>query len=80
MSSHWLHNATHRAPKQATSDKKDVKIDDKDVKLLREQTGCSEEKAIEALKANDGDLINASECSVGCGVQARKRRQTRTEC
>jgi len=38
---------------------KDVKIDPKDIKLLREQTGCSEEKAVEALKEADGDLINA---------------------
>jgi NACalpha-BTF3-like transcription factor len=54
-----------RAPKASESGK-DVKIDPKDVKLLREQTGCSEEKAVEALKAADGDLINASEWSFWC--------------
>ncbi|ORY34575.1 NAC domain-domain-containing protein [Naematelia encephala] len=37
----------------------DVKIDDDDVKLIVAQTGCTEEKAREALKAENGDLINA---------------------
>jgi nascent polypeptide-associated complex subunit alpha len=39
----------------------DAKVDDDDVKLVVAQTGCSEEKAREALKAENGDLINASE-------------------
>jgi len=39
----------------------DVKVEEDDVKLVVAQTGCSEEKAREALKAENGDLINASE-------------------
>ncbi len=52
-----------RAPKLSEANK-DAKVDPKDVKLLREQTGCSEEKAIAALQAADGDLINASELTL----------------
>ncbi|KAK4689875.1 nascent polypeptide-associated complex subunit alpha, partial [Tremellales sp. Uapishka_1] len=40
----------------------DAKVDDEDVKLVVAQTGCTEEKAREALKEEKGDLINASEC------------------
>jgi len=39
----------------------DVKVEEDDVKLVVAQTGCTEEKAREALKAENGDLINASE-------------------
>jgi hypothetical protein len=39
----------------------DGKVDEEDVKLVVAQTGCSEEKAREALKEEKGDLINASE-------------------
>ncbi|WVQ95872.1 nascent polypeptide-associated complex subunit alpha [Kwoniella sp. CBS 9459] len=39
----------------------DVKISDEDVNLVVAQTGCTEDKAREALKAEKGDLINASE-------------------
>ncbi len=39
----------------------DKQVDDDDVKLVVAQTGCTEEKAREALKAENGDLINASE-------------------
>ena len=39
----------------------DIKVEEEDVKLVVAQTGCSEEKAREALKAENGDLINASE-------------------
>jgi hypothetical protein len=39
----------------------DFKIDEEDVKLVVAQTGCTEEKAREALEAQKGDLINASE-------------------
>jgi NACalpha-BTF3-like transcription factor len=49
-------------PPAASGD--DVKIDEEDVKLVVAQTGCTEEKAKEALKAENGDLINASE--FGC--------------
>ncbi|OCF34406.1 nascent polypeptide-associated complex subunit alpha [Kwoniella heveanensis BCC8398] len=38
----------------------DVKISDEDVNLVVAQTGCTEEKAREALKAEKGDLINAN--------------------
>lgn len=38
------------------------KVEDEDVKLVVAQTGCTEEKAREALTAENGDLINASEC------------------
>ncbi len=51
-------------PTPAT-DGADVKVDDDDVKLVVAQTGCTEEKAREALKAEKGDLINASESSFG---------------
>lgn len=46
-------------------------VTDEDVQLLIAQTGCTEEKAREALKEENGDLINASEfscCVVGGGV------------
>jgi NACalpha-BTF3-like transcription factor len=36
-------------------------VEDEDVKLVVAQTGCTEEAAKEALKAENGDLINASE-------------------
>jgi nascent polypeptide-associated complex subunit alpha len=36
-------------------------VSDDDVKLVVAQTGCTEEKAREALQAENGDLINASE-------------------
>jgi len=36
-------------------------VQDEDVKLVVAQTGCTEEAAREALKAENGDLINASE-------------------
>jgi hypothetical protein len=39
----------------------DVTVSEDDVKLVMAQTDCSEEKAREALKAENGDLINASE-------------------
>ncbi|RSH81008.1 GAL4 enhancer protein [Apiotrichum porosum] len=35
------------------------KVEDEDVKLVVAQTGCTEEKAREALTAENGDLINA---------------------
>ena len=38
----------------------DVKVDEDDVKLVVAQTGCTEDKAREALRAENGDLINAS--------------------
>lgn len=38
-----------------------MKVEEDDVKLVVAQTGCSEEKARDALKAENGDLINASE-------------------
>ncbi|OCF73372.1 nascent polypeptide-associated complex subunit alpha [Kwoniella mangroviensis CBS 8886] len=44
-----------------TGEDGDVKISDEDVNLVVAQTGCTEEKAKEALKAEKGDLINASE-------------------
>lgn len=39
-----------------------AKVEEDDVKLVVAQTGCTEEKAREALKEENGDLINASEC------------------
>jgi hypothetical protein len=38
-----------------------AKVEEDDVKLVVAQTGCTEEKAREALKEENGDLINASE-------------------
>ncbi|WVW87099.1 hypothetical protein I302_109156 [Kwoniella bestiolae CBS 10118] len=52
--------ATTDAPAPADGDA-DVKISEEDVNLVVAQTGCTEEKAKEALKAEKGDLINASE-------------------
>ena len=43
------------------ADTSNVKIDEDDVQLVIAQTGKSEEEAREALKAEGGDLINASE-------------------
>lgn len=40
-------------------------VSEDDVKLVVAQTGCTEEKAREALKEENGDLINASECGAG---------------
>ncbi|KAK1923386.1 NAC domain-containing protein [Papiliotrema laurentii] len=37
----------------------DIKVEEDDVKLVVAQTGCTGEKAREALKAENGDLINA---------------------
>lgn len=59
-----------RAPELVSEDKPaekpaatggDVTVSEDDVKLVMAQTDCSEEKAREALKAENGDLINASE-------------------
>ena len=36
-----------------------VEISEEDVKVVVEQTGCSEEKAKEALKATNGDIAEA---------------------
>lgn len=35
-------------------------VDQKDVEILMSQANCSKEKAEQALKENNGDLINAS--------------------
>lgn len=43
------------------------------------QTGCTEEKAKEALAAENGDLINASECS-GTVVPVQKKSQPSAIC
>ncbi|WRT69864.1 uncharacterized protein IL334_006855 [Kwoniella shivajii] len=43
----------------STEETGDVKISDDDVNLVVAQTGCTEDKAREALKAEKGDLINA---------------------
>ena len=48
----------------------DVKVEEDDVKLVVAQTGCTEEKAREALKAENGDLINASESARRAGTPA----------
>jgi nascent polypeptide-associated complex subunit alpha len=54
------------APELEGSDEKkassggDGKVEEDDVKLVVAQTGCTEEKAREALKEEKGDLINAS--------------------
>lgn len=52
------------APELEGSDEKKPagKVGEDDVKLVMAQTGCTEEKAKEALEAENGDLINASEC------------------
>ncbi|WWD04426.1 hypothetical protein V865_002495 [Kwoniella europaea PYCC6329] len=50
-------STTTTAP--TTGEDGDVKISDEDVNLVVAQTGCTEEKAKEALKAEKGDLINA---------------------
>lgn len=57
---------TISAPELEGSDEKpkasgDGKVEEDDVKLVVAQTGCTEEKAREALKEENGDLINASE-------------------
>ncbi|KAK8849804.1 nascent polypeptide-associated complex subunit alpha [Kwoniella newhampshirensis] len=46
-------------PAASTTDGSDVKISEEDVNLVVAQTGCTEDKAREALKAENGDLINA---------------------
>lgn len=55
-------------PKAAATSGGDGKVEEDDVKLVVAQTGCTEEKAREALKEEKGDLINASEYLI---VQAR---------
>lgn len=52
----------------ASTDGADVKVEEDDVKLVVAQTGCTEEKAREALKEEKGDLINASELSSFCPI------------
>nr|XP_018260089.1 nascent polypeptide-associated complex subunit alpha [Kwoniella dejecticola CBS 10117]OBR82247.1 nascent polypeptide-associated complex subunit alpha [Kwoniella dejecticola CBS 10117] len=55
-----LEDADKPAEKPASTEETgDVKISDEDVNLVVAQTGCTEEKAREALKAEKGDLINA---------------------
>jgi nascent polypeptide-associated complex subunit alpha len=39
-------------------------LDAKDIELVIQQVGCSRAKAVKALKQNNGDLINASACSM----------------
>lgn len=34
-------------------------VEDKDIDLVMSQTNCSRVKAVEALKANDNDIVNA---------------------
>ncbi|WVR07911.1 hypothetical protein IAU60_004954 [Kwoniella sp. DSM 27419] len=54
-----LEDSDKPAENAASTDSADVTVSDDDVKLVVAQTGCSEEKAKEALKAEKGDLINA---------------------
>ncbi|EIW71348.1 hypothetical protein TREMEDRAFT_28397 [Tremella mesenterica DSM 1558] len=53
--------ADGKAANGKEADTSDVKVDEDDVSLVVAQTGCTPEKAREALKAEGGDLINASE-------------------
>lgn len=61
---------TRRAPELEAGDEKpkasggEGKVEEDDVKLVVAQTGCTEEKAREALREEKGDLINASESNV----------------
>jgi hypothetical protein len=50
----------------------DVTVSEDDVKLVMAQTDCSEEKAREALKAENGDLINASESARRAARRGRR--------
>lgn len=56
------------APQLVDADKKEKDTsssgepDAENVKLVMAQAECSEDKAVEALKKADGDLITASEC------------------
>ncbi|WWD20435.1 nascent polypeptide-associated complex subunit alpha [Kwoniella shandongensis] len=55
-----LEESADGAEKPATAESgSDVKISEEDVNLVVAQTGVSEDKAREALKAENGDLINA---------------------
>lgn len=60
---------TEAEAKPAATAGSDVKVDDDDVKLVVAQTGCTEEKAREALKAENGDLINASKSPLLLGFR-----------
>lgn len=53
-------NREEKESKPAASGEK-VDVSEEDVNLIVAQTGCTEEKAREALAAENGDLINASE-------------------
>lgn len=60
---------SHSAPEGEAVEKKvgtggSGKVEEEDVKLVVAQTGCTPEKAREALEAENGDLINASESTV----------------
>ena len=46
-------------PDQQANMKTEVEIRDKDVQVLQEKTGVSQEEAIQALKENGGDLVRA---------------------
>lgn len=63
---------TNRAPEAEAGEKKvgtggSGKVEEEDVKLVVAQTGCTPEKAREALEAEKGDLINASESTFSYG-------------
>lgn len=61
--------------KAAAAPAGDGSVSEDDIKLVMAQTDCSREKAEEALKAEKGDLINASESSATershCSVSER---------
>lgn len=51
-----------KAPSTPTDEEEEVDesgVDAKDVELVMDQAGCSRSKAVAALKANDGDLVNS---------------------
>lgn len=54
---------TDKTPKSAPK-ASDAEIDEKDVEILMAQASCDREKAVRVLKEANGDLINASACSL----------------
>ena len=46
-------------------------LDAKEIELVMQQANCSRKKAVKALKDNENDIVNASECMQSMYLQPR---------
>lgn len=51
--------ATAAAPEEPAADVDETGLEPKDIELVMSQAGCSRAAAVQALKENDGDLVNS---------------------